>query len=84
MRIGDYIAMIHDFFGGFPISPDATWIEIKNLDFELVILANLNIQTCKVFFVLSSFFSWINIVHSSFYRMYVLIQFVLFCQTLVV
>ena len=66
------------------------WIELKSVFIELVILvwtmdlADFKTQTCMIFFVLSFLFSCINIVDSSFYKMYVLIQFVLFCQTLVV
>ena len=86
-RLAD-IAVIHAFFEGFRVSPDAAWIEIKSLFFGLVILvwtvdlADFKIPTCRIFFTLSFFFSCINIVDSSFYRMYVLIQFVLLCQTL--
>ena len=31
LRIGGYIVMVHAFIGGFRVSPDAAWIEMKSL-----------------------------------------------------
>ena len=70
---GGYFVMIRAFIGGFRLGPDAAWIEIKSLFFELVILADFKIRTCRIFSILSFFFSYINIVDSSFYKMCVLI-----------
>ena len=61
VRISGYIAVIHAFFGGFRVSPDAAWIEIKSLFFGFVILvwtvdlADFKIRTCRIFFALSFF-----------------------------
>ena len=85
---GGYVVIFHASIEGCQSGPDPTWFEIKSLFLGLVILvwtvdlADFKIRTCGIFFALSFFFSCINIVDSSFYRMYVLIQFVLLCQTL--
>ena len=31
LRIGGYIVMVHAFIGGFRVSPDVAWIEMKSL-----------------------------------------------------
>ena len=31
MRIGGYIVLVHAFIGGFRVSSDVAWIEIKSL-----------------------------------------------------
>ena len=79
-RIGGYFVMIHAFIGGFRSGPDVTWIETGSLFIGLVILVwtvDLADFRPSLQDFLCLIFSCINIVYSSFYRMHVLIQFVL-------
>ena len=34
LRIGGYIVMVHAFYRGFRVSPDAAWIEMKSLFYQ--------------------------------------------------
>ena len=33
-RIGGYIVMVHAFIGGFRVSPDVAWFEMKSLFYQ--------------------------------------------------
>ena len=66
--------MVHAFIEGFRVSPNAVWIEMKSLFYRVcdftVDLEDFKTQTCRISLPCYSFFSYINIVYSLFYRMH--------------
>ena len=83
LRNVGYIVLVHVFIGGFQISSDAAWIKMKSMfyrdcDFSWTTgLEDFQTQLAGFSLHYHVFFSCNNIVLNSFYKMHVLIQFML-------